>query len=305
MPQDQGTIIIEFDEAVDLSNFNPPSMNGQFAWAFNEAGLEPELSPDGTELTVYLPAVLPAGLSLEVVLAGYGDFYGNFQSEETVWSATVAGTAAPFYLEDGYRWTASGTEEEGELGNPTPTDSWDSYRFYEIRERSGANQWEYAEYDWQFSQQDYYDILSVTSSAVSLVGFGEDEGSGFEEYFLSSPLLFFELPFEAGNSWITTGSVVLPEGTLNVSMEGEVIGQQDLEVGQMGGTMVTWTDAWKVERDVTISTGGDVLETDNTQFWIVPGIGVVREIYYEEDLDPEDSGWHRFEAWRDLGDSIR
>ncbi|MFT5232931.1 MAG: methionine-rich copper-binding protein CopC, partial [Candidatus Krumholzibacteriia bacterium] len=178
LPVDQGTITIEFDEAINLTNFNPTSMNGQFAWAFIEAGLEPELSPDGTILTVYLPAIMPEGLSLEVVLANYEDQYGNVQYAETAWSATVAGNASPLYLKDGHRYTASGTEEEGELGNETPTSTFDTYRFYEIGARGAANQWEFREYEWQYSFLDYYEILSVTSAGVSILGFAEDEGSG-------------------------------------------------------------------------------------------------------------------------------
>ncbi|MFT7699379.1 MAG: hypothetical protein ACI8S7_001205, partial [Candidatus Krumholzibacteriia bacterium] len=193
LPVDQGTITIEFDEAINLTNFNPTSMNGQFAWAFIEAGLEPELSPDGTMLTVYLPAVMPEGLSLEVVLANYEDPYGNIQLTETAWSATVAGNASPLYLKDGHRYTASGTEEEGELGNETPTFAFDTYRFYEIGARGAANQWEFREYEWQYSFLDYYEILSVTSAGVSILGFAEDEGSGIQEFMISNPLVYLEL----------------------------------------------------------------------------------------------------------------
>jgi len=302
-PADQGTIVVEFSEPVNLMNFTPPSMNGQLAWALDQVGLEPEVSPDGTEVTIYLPAVLPAGLTLEAVLSNYEDIYGNVQTAETAWSATVAGAASTFYEEDGYRYSATGTWEEGDLGNSTPTNSGDEYRFYEIVARVPANQWELREYDWQYSALEYYDILSVTSASVSLIGFGEDEGAGFQEYMISSPLLMFDLPFSAGNTWSSSGTVTLPDGTLTAVMEGEVISQQDLVVGDLDGTLVTWTDAWRVVRDVTISHGGDVLETDTSEFWVVPGIGIVREVYYEEALDPDESGWYQYDVWLDLGDS--
>jgi len=305
MPADQGAIVVRFSEAVDLADFSPPSMNGQFAWAFDQAGREPELSPDGTELTIFLPAELPAGLALEVVLSDYEDLFGNVQAAATAWSATVAGTASPFYLADGYRSTASGTWEEGELGNETPTTSADDHRFYEFVARAAADEWEHREYAWDYSELDYYEILSVTPSGISILGFGEDEGAGFEEFMLSNPLLVFDLPFTIGNTWTGSGTVTVPDGTLSITMDGEVVAQEDLTVPTMGGAQVTWTDAWHVTRNVTISVGGDVVESDQTGFWIVPGVGIVRENYYEENYDPLDSGWYRYDVWLDVGVSAR
>lgn len=305
MPVDQGIITVEFDEPIDLTNFRPTSMNGQFAWASIESGLEPELSMDGTMLTVYLPAVMAEGLSLEVVLANYEDLYGNIQTGETAWSATVAGNASPLYLEDGHRYAASGIWDEGELGNTTPTFTTEITNFYEIGARSASNQWELREYEWQYSALEYYDILSITSAGVSLLGFAEDEGDGFQEFMVSSPMQFLELPFEASNTWTSNGSVTLPEGTLIVTLEGEVIGQEDLEAGDMDGTAVTWTGAWIVVREVSVSESGPVLETEMVQQWVVPGVGIVREIYYEENFDPSESGWTSFEVWRDLDGVVR
>jgi hypothetical protein len=303
---DQGTITIEFDEPINLTNFNPASMNGQFAWAFSEAGLEPELSPDGTVLTVYLPAIMPEGLSLEWVLANYEDLYGNIQLTETAWSATVAGNASPLYLKDGYRYTATGTWEEGDLDDEIPTFSTTNRsHFYEIGARSASNQWELREYEWQYSTLEYIDILSVTSTDILLLGFAEDVGSGFQEFMISSPLLFLELPFVASNTWTSSGTVTLPDGTLSVALEGQVIGQEDLEAGNRNGTVVTWTGAWKVVRDVSVSESGQVMETETIQQWIVPGIGIVREIYHEENFIPGETGWTTFDIWRDLDGVLR
>jgi len=122
---------------------------------------------------------------------------------------------------------------------------------------------------------------------------------------VSSPLLVLELPFEANNSWTSNGSVTLPDGTLNVVMEGQVIGQEDLEAGYIDQTVVSWTGAWNVIRELSISVSGEVMGTERIQQWIVPGIGIVREIYYEEDFDPEESGWASFDVHRDLDGVVR
>ncbi|MCP4291908.1 MAG: Ig-like domain-containing protein [bacterium] len=300
IPVDQGTVVVEFSEPVNLNDFTPPSMNGQFAWALEQGGLEPELNGDGTQLTIYLPAILPAGLSLEVVLANYPDVYDNMQTEETAWSATVAGTEAAYYLEDGFRWTTSGPYEEGDLGNPTPTHTEYYTNFYEFHERSAANQWELVEYDWEWSELDFYDIFYITANEISMLGFADDEGSGFQEYLLTSPLVLFELPFSTSNTWTSSSSVTLPEGTISAVRSGEVIGQVDLEVGEQDGSLVTWTDAWKVDLEATFSGGGEVLQASNAQFWVVPGIGVVRELDYSEYFEDGDTGWERSDLWRDL-----
>lgn len=302
IPTDQGTITVTFSEPVDLSNFSPPAMNGQMAWALNLAGQEPELSPDGTVLTVPLPDDLPAGLDLRIVLGGYEDILGNVQNEETAWSVTVAGAVAPFAFHDGERFTFTGTFSSGEIGSSTPNDSGDSYRFYETVARSTAGQWELREYEWEYSFMEFYDIFEISGSGAAIIGIGEDTGGGFEEILLSNPLTFTELPFVQGNSWSGSTSLTIPgEGTLTAEFSGGVIEQGDLEVGTVDGTLLTWTGAWQVNREIEITADSELVETEEYEFWIVPGIGIVRERSYEQDLDPEEQSWTTYDLWRDVG----
>jgi len=294
MPANQSEITIVFSEPINSIDFAPSALNGQLAWLLAQSVGEPQFNMDFTELTVPLPANLPAGLPLMAAFADYEDVNGNVQTLETVWNCTVAGSADPYPVSDGFRWVTEGTWKEGVIGNATPTAEGDEMVWYEFRARGTAGQWERAEFYDQWGTLDYYEILAVDASDVHIVGFAENEGAGFQEYFASSPILFLEFPFAAGNTWSGAASVTLPDGTIDIAGAGEVIGQEDLAFDH-DGFEVVWTDVWRVVLDIDLSSGGSAVGADMTTFWFAPGVGVIREIYHEEDLEANE--WFEYDRW--------
>ncbi len=302
MPTDQDVVTIVFSEPMDTENFSPTMMNGQFAWLISQALGDIQWNPEGTVLTVPLPADLPPGLPMKVVFAGYADANGVVQPEETVWTSTVAGTAEPFPVSDGYRYMTTQTWAEGEIGNSTPTASGEESVYFEFAARGGANQWDRREYfDPEYTFLGYYDILGVTAAKVDLAGFAESEEGDkvLTETFLSNALTLVEFPFVAGNTWSGSATVPLFEGNIDVTMSGRVVGQEDLPYGSSGGGFeIVWTGLWKVETEVTLKTSGILLGTDSSVFWYAPGIGLVRETYHEEQVEPPgEEGWYEYDRW--------
>jgi len=296
MPDDQGSVTIVFSEPINASDFTPRSMNGQFAWLLSQSPGLPEWNMDLTQLTVLLPADLPAGLPLEAVFADYADVNGLVQTDETVWTCSVAGTADPYPVWDGRRWTTEGDWADGVIGNSTPTDSGFESVWYEFNARATAGHWDRAEYRDEYFTLDYYEIQAVVASGVNLIGFAEDdEGNGdFAVFFVNNPLTFAEFPFVAGNSWSTSASVTLPDGIVDVTVVGEVTGQVDLPY-DFDDFEIVWTDVWRVELLVDLSSGGTAVSDDQSVFWYAPGVGVVRESYHEENL--LDGYWYEYDRW--------
>jgi hypothetical protein len=297
MPADQGQITITFSEPVAIDSIDPVRMNGQFFWVQAQMPGEPSLDGTGTVLTVPLPAELPAGLPLEVVLAGYADVNGNVQDAETAWSVTVAGEADPYPVSDGHRYIMVGDWEEGPLGSDTPTSSDEHWIFFEQGARQTAGQWELREYGWEFDAVEYYEILEVSASSVDLLGFADLDGGEFVEFIISSPLTMAELPMSAGNSWSSSGTVTMPDATFTATMAGTAVGQEDLAVPGLEGIEVTWTDVWRLTRTVTITSGGETVSTEEGTLWFAPGIGLVREVYREENYEPGETGWYQYDNW--------
>ena len=302
MPIDQTAVTIVFSEPMDTENFSPTMMNGQFAWLISQTLGDIQWNLEGTVLTVPLPANLPPGLPMKVVFAGYADANGVVQPEETVWTSTVAGTADPFPVSDGYRFMTTGTWAEGELGNSAPTASGEESVFFEFADRAGADLWERKEYfDPEYTFLDYYDILEVTAAGVDMVGFAEDEEAAkvLTEFFLSRPLTLVEFPFVGGNTWSGSATVTLPDADIDVTMSGKVVGQEDLPYGAFDGDFdIVWTGVWKVETEVTLKASGILLGTDSSVFWYAPGIGLVREMYHEEQVEPpSEAGWFEYDRW--------
>jgi len=168
--------------------------------------------------------------------------------------------------------------------------------WYEFNARSTSGHFDRAEYYDEWITLDYYEIQTVSSSGVDLIGFAEDEedNGSFEEFMLSSPLILAEFPLVAGNSWSSDASVTLPEGTLSATMAGEVVGQVDL-VYEYDGFEVVWTDVWRMEREVEVRIGGSTISNEESTFWVAPGIGIIREIYQEEDLEEDE--WFEYDRW--------
>lgn len=298
MPVNQDVLTIVFNEPMD-PQFSPAGMNGQFAWLMSQVTEQPTWNFDFTELTVQLPASLPAGLPLEVTLANYADANGQVQTAETNWNATIAGTADPAPVADGQRFRMEGPWSDGPLDITEPTSSGDEVIYIQFTARSTAGQWNKEEYlDANYQNKDYYDILSVGPAGVELVGFAESNGGPFVEFFASSPLTWLDLPFAQGNTWQDTATVTDPNGTFNVVLAGEVIGQTDLAIADGGGTTLTWTDVWRVELSLAVSIGGEAISSEQSVIWYAPGVGIVREQYREERLNLEDDpGWHEFDHW--------
>jgi len=296
MPASQSTITVEFSEPIDTIDFSPSRLSGQLGWLLAQSSSEPQFNMDQTILTVPLPDDLPPGLPLMAAFAGYADHNGNVQPDETVWTCTIAGEADPYPVWDGRRWVTEGTWTEGNAGSSTPTNSGEEMVWYEFNARATAGQYERVESYDEWNTLDYYEILDVSAAGVNLIGFAEDtnDNGSFDEFMVSSPLTLVEFPYAAGNTWTGSASVTMPDGTLNVTLAGEVVEQVDLAY-DFDGFEVVWTDVWRVELDVGISVGGTSISNDLTTFWFAPGIGLIREIYHEDDLEEDE--WSEYDRW--------
>jgi hypothetical protein len=109
--------------------------------------------------------------------------------------------------------------------------------------------------------------------------------------------MLLELPLSQGNSWNSSASVFTPDGLLDVTATGEVIGKVDLLHGEINGSEITWSDVWKVQVNFTVTAGGEPLSSEQSTLWYAPGVGVVRDSYREDRVDPEDQGWHEYDRW--------
>jgi len=303
MPANQAAITIVFSEPMEVQNFSPTMMSGQFGWLISQTLGSIQWSAGNTVLTVPLPADLPAGLPLQVKFAGYADANGVVQPAETDWTCTVAGTADPYPVSDGYRWTSMGTWSTGPAGSDIPTDGGDYAVYYQFQERAAANQWDLQKFsDPSYTTLDNYMIQTVTGQGVFLTGIAEEAKAVLMEYFLTNPLTQTEFPLVAGNTWTSSASVTLPDGTVSATMSGEAIGKEDLEIGPAGsGFGVVWTDVWRVEVTLDVFMGGEMTSNQMTTYWIAPGIGVVREFNREDQLLPLDqAGWHETDLWLNI-----
>ena len=300
MSPDHGSITVTFSEPMDIGTFNPTRMNAQFARTIDQVGGQPLWNAAGTQVTVPLPAGIAAGLSLEIGFADYADANGVVQAAETLWSVRVAGAINAFPVTDGQRFILEGTLAEGNLGNPNPIWTGEEVQYLGYSARSTSGQWNLEDFTGpDFATVQEYDIIGVGSSAVTWLGFAQDDGgSGFTELFFTSPLVSVELPLAVGNTWTSTASVTFPEGTAVGTIDGEVISHGNLVIGDFDGTELYWSDAWEVETVLEASTGGDIFTRETRTAWYVPGVGLVRETLYEERLDPEDEpGWEDSDLW--------
>jgi hypothetical protein len=301
MPVDKQVITFTFSEPIDPNNFKPRSMNGQLQWLLNQSSSGPSWNPAGDVLTVPLPVDLPAGLLMEAVFADYYDLAGNIQPAETSWSCTLAGTADPYPVADGMRGLMIGEWAEGLPGIEIPTDSGEEWIYTQFTWRPSAGLWNNEDwFDENYTMLDTYEIESVSASSRDIVGFTEEYQGSLTEFFLSDPVTFAEFPFVQGNSWTGEASATLPDGTLDVSLAGEVVGQVDLILGELDGIDIVWTDIWKVEITLEVSAAGRTFSNEITETWYAPGVGVVREKYREDRVEPGEEGWSTSDLWLDL-----
>jgi hypothetical protein len=89
----------------------------------------------------------------------------------------------------------------------------------------------------------------------------------------------------------------MPDATFTATMAGTAVGQEDLAVPGLEGIEVTWTDVWRLTRTVTITSGGETVSTEEGTLWFAPGIGLVREVYREENYEPGETGWYQYDNW--------
>ncbi len=301
MSPDQGSLRVIFSEAMDTGTFSPSRMNAQLLLTLEAGGgAEPLWNAAGTEVTVPLPTGITAGLFLEIGFAGFSDANGVVQPGETIWSSRVAGTGDPFPVADGQHFILEGSLAGGSIGDPDPEWSGEETQYLGYGARATAGQWNLEDYTGpDFATFEEYDIIGVGSGGVSWLGFAEDDGGmGFDEYLFTAPLVSAEAPLVVGNTWNSAASVTFPEGTADATLAGEVISYGDLVIGEFDGFLIYWSDAWEVETELEASAEGDVFTREERTAWYVPGIGLVREVLYEERLDPEDDpGWEESDLW--------
>jgi hypothetical protein len=296
IPTNQATLTVNFSEPMD-TNLSPSMINGQLAWLLSQSAQQPEWNSDNTSFTVYLPAELPAGLHLEAAFADYADAAGIVQPAETTLSLTVAGTADPIPVADGQRFIMSGLWTEGVLGNTTPADFGHQVTYFQYTARGTAGQYNREEHSTpNYDSLEYYDILAFDSSGIQLLGFAESPD--FAEIVASSGLTMLELPYAQGNNWTGSATITIPDGTFDVELSGNVVGQADLNVGQLDGTTFVWTDVWEVDTVMTLTQGSTVIAEEHQIFWYAPGVGLVRNFYHNDDHD--QGSWSHFDIWLQL-----
>ncbi len=225
----------------------------------------------------------------------------GWQENETIWSVRVAGAPDPFPLADGQHFVLFGTWASGSLGNDIPEETGEETQYLGYSARATSGQWNLEDFtgsDFQIINE--YDIIGISSPAVSWLGFAEDDSRAkdFSEYFFTAPLVSVELPLEVGNTWDSSASVTFPDGTADAVMDGEVISYGDLPIEGSEGFDIYWSDAWEVETDLTASAGGEPFTHELRTAWYVPGVGMIREVMREEHLDlDDDPGWEESDLW--------
>ncbi|MBD3221485.1 hypothetical protein GF314_09600 [bacterium] len=282
---DPGTtyLRITFSEGVIPDSVTPRRIDAAFFGLVENQDADPVWSDDYTTLTVPLPTPLPAGLPMEVTFADYRDLAGNVQSASATWTATVAGTADYYPLEDGHRFEYEEYSAWGNVGDDTPVDE-STYRAYIQFDAMGGGEFHRTWYDETYTSPDDWEIMQKSASALEYLGFGEVDGDETIEVVFDEPLTFVTLP--PAGTWSDQADATVPgEGTMTLTGEGEFVSESDLLwlPGGEGHPELFWKDVRLVVIEHTIAAGPDLVETGVDSLWLAPTVGIVRYSTYNVD----------------------
>ncbi|MFN2370430.1 MAG: Ig-like domain-containing protein, partial [Candidatus Krumholzibacteriia bacterium] len=303
VPPDQGFLRITFSEPVDTDSVRPESWNLEFALVVESSPAEPLWNGDNTEITVPLPADLPAGLPMEITFVGLRDLAGNEQTTPTTWSVKVQGSADYLPWVDGARYFEELATAWGVVGNTVPDGTDDRTEFLRI-DKLSATDYSFAEYDGSFTTPTgRSDQFRKTGSAMLWIGFEDDSTkvrrrlpvSPDKAIMFDQPLTLLPLPIAVG-TWTSSTTVTVPgEGDYTATIDGRVIGRGDYPVPMTGGDIYL-KDAWRVARVLSVGFEGTPAFTQTDTVWYSPTLGEVHRASHEVDLIADE--WHTEDAWR-------
>ncbi len=282
VPAAATTVTFTFDEAIDPSSFNATEMAAGLALLLVD-GPEPTWSPDGTQMSVPLPATLRPGMALKAVFSGFSDLAGNVNPDPYTYELTVAGEADPWPMNDGERFWYFTESTETPSGQQPVTDWYSDY--VQMEDQGGGHiRWTYYQ-DENFSSIWGYDAYLRTSTGIFQEGWNDSGANPPESGTMTPPLELARLPVTAG-SW---------SGTTTVDMDGESVtgnytvtveGQEDVNAGIPGvNEDLIWYDCWRVRFQYTLTVGATTVGSGDETSWFAPGFGRVHQETFETDGD--------------------
>jgi len=290
---------INFSEPINADTVNPTEMAAQLMLAI----LSDELSwnDDFTQVTVPLVTPLPTGVRMEAVFAGYEDLNGVEQTEESMWTATVAGTPDPYPVEDGLRFRFMEIWSEGPIGGE-PDESGDYMVFIQL-DTHPNNIFYRAEYDEGYTVTDDGEIHQETGSAILILGFYDEDPGAQHPIEFDTPLTWLPLPIPLDDEWGGHTSATFGEVTMTIDATGELVGgvQADLPwiFDKQPETSLYWTDTWHVRIVIDVNIQIELEEVDVMdsieEYWYAPGYGIVQ--YTASETEYDEGRWSEIEGY--------
>ncbi len=283
---------LTFSEPIDDSSLDPAMISGQLMSALITSDDPGVWSANHTVFTVGLRTPLIPGSLFRVEFNSFADINSNVNDDGFTWHATVAGTAQHFPVMDGWIQYFAGYYEET---NPAKTSG--EYSEFVVTEVKTLGEF------WQWKGSDYstgpskdlptlvnYDRLKLTSTAIQMLGFHEEQDMETMDGSFSPPIDWLRLPVQTG-SW--DGTVTFTEGTDESQVDYEVTvlaGTFDVPFGritgkQEGGPPVLWLDCRKVALHYELSDSSVVFSAGTDTLWYAPGAGLVRQVSHEVQPD--------------------
>jgi len=303
-----------FDEAVDIDSFEFLGFSIPMYLAIMSAD-EPNLLEGGTVLRLPLTTPLPAGIKLEMLFDSFDDIFGNTQESDLDYSLTVDGSGDYYPVEDGFSYGMDVYEQEGTIGDTTPTWTQNYDEFYRVEVQEGDTFFLKIYPSNDLIESHEWEIYSKTGSAIMLHGFHESdimppEKIEYEEWdvLFEDPLTWLKLPPRV-TTWSESTTIPIGEEmTVDLDVEGRIVEKIDeLPINTESKTELPafyatdgkadinlyWTDCWKAVIEHTMSVEGNTLEVGTETLWYAPGYGQVRSSSYEEDYEDEVAQWSR------------
>ncbi len=287
----QGFMRLTFSEPLDPDTVDLARVNLEFYILLMQNPYSDLFwNQDNTELTIPLPATLPAGLPMYLELTGATDLAGNPMVGNIVWSATVAGTADYMPWEDGARYQEHHSRETGTIGNPTPTGS-DDYTDYLQIERVNDSDVRFVGYDASFTTATgSWMQYRRTANAIQWVGFdNNNKALAPDKAMFDAPLTYLPLPLAAG-TWTSNTTVTVPgEGSYSAQLNGRVLPQQAETTLPGEGSQFFLKNAWRVVQTMEVSLDGTPAFTQTDTLTLAATLGLL--VDHQTNIDYGNNRW--------------
>jgi hypothetical protein len=248
----KGYIRLAFSEPVLIDSAEPVLMNLAFKHQLTEAQSRPVWNADHTEVTYLLPHPVPAGLPVEIHLAGVRDRAGNTMATDYRYRFQFAGEADYYPLSDGSHFSH---EIQAERFIEADGITYHYSRVFEqVTEEQPDGSFREAEYT-----SEYGDLILEGGRTVRRAP-GGVEWLDFTEISLpwaakntfAEPLLLLPLPLVAGATWVdSTRYHDQAREEYRAVLSGRVLGRSDvLPLSYTDATIVR--NVWTVERNLVV-----------------------------------------------------